>query len=1057
MQHLWFTERVIDIVAHELELDPVEVRKRNYIKTEDMPYETPNGCVYDSGDYSRMLDIALDLIGWDGAAEKRQDAAARGKLLGVGIGSTLDSGTNNFGQSRMINPELQFSGNNEVATVKLDIFGEIVVTLGTTPQGQGHETTAAQVVADILGCSIDDVHVRAGHDSYWNSHAGFSGTYASQFAVTGLSAVKGATDMLAEQIKRLGSVILGGVPVEALELADGTVRIKDNPEAALPFMACGAIINANNAGLPEDLDVTLNCRYVYRPPFEVPDVERKFGNLTLTYAAQIHAAVVEIDPETGHYEIVDYAAVDDCGIRIHPQIVEGQVMGATAQAIGAVDARGVRVRRGREPPDAQLLRLPRAARARHAAAADRLHREPVAVHAARHEGDGRGRRRRHPRRLRGGAGRAARARRRDRLRQLEPVQARVGDAPASRAGARARRGRGRVNVEGERIFDAPRATVWQVLNDPSSMAQTMPGVESFDVHDDKRWTANVKIPLGLGGLKMKIDMEKTEEREPEFAAMHIKGQGVGAMMNMQTTFDAQRRAGGGTHDEVDGGREDRRPGRLDGPARPAADREPAGAARARRARPAGPGAVARPEGLTWPFRIGVMQLTMEPLDEMLASARVMDEAGMDTIWLAEAYPWWRKHGMEARSSTVVSALMARETERLTIGWGIISPFTRHPVQVAMDARVVQEAAGPGRFILGFGTSKIFLNNAGMQTSKTLGPMRDAVEIVRGVLGGEAFEYEGSTWNANVPALQAEAHTPRDVPPVYVAATAPKMQALAGEIGDGCLTPSITTPPFVRYTRENVGADIDIGCTVVASIHETDRDAGRDGAREIAGMYLANKVQNIQGSADTLLDLAGIEQDEIRPVAEAMEQGGRLAAKAQVTDALLDKCKPIAGTPDDCIAAIEEYRDAGLHARDARALGREPARADPALRRARAATLPRVIDRMLAEARSRIARYTPPRRLPRTASCSSTCARPTSAASTASFPARCTCRARCSSGVPIRRRRRTTRSSPGAGSCSSARRDTPRVSRRRRSSSSASTRAISTAGSRRGPRPGLPVE
>ena len=314
--------------------------------------------------------------------------------------------------------------------------------------------------------------------------------------------------------------------------------------------------------------------------------------------------------------------------------------------------------------------------------------------------------------------------------------------------------------------------------------------------------------------------------------------------------------------------------------------------------------------MTPPFRIGVMQLTMEPVDEMLASARAMDAAGMDTVWLAEAYPWWRKHGMEARSSTVASALLALATKRLTIGWGIISPFTRHPVQVAMDARVVQEAAGPGRFILGFGTSKIFLNNAGMQTNKTLGPMRDAVEIVRGVLGGEAFEYTGSTWNASVPALQDEARSPREVPPVYVAATAPKMQALAGEIGDGCLTPSITTPAFVRYTRGNVQADIDIGCTVVASIHESDRAAGRDGAREIAGMYLANKVQNIQGAADTLLDLAGIEQDEIRPVAEAMERGGRLAAKAEVSDALLDKCRPIAGTPSDCIEAIEEYRDAG---------------------------------------------------------------------------------------------------------------------------------------------------
>src|SRR6185295_2115287 len=307
-----------------------------------------------------------------------------------------------------------------------------------------------------------------------------------------------------------------------------------------------------------------------------------------------------------------------------------------------------------------------------------------------------------------------------------------------------------------------------------------------------------------------------------------------------------------------------------------------------------------------PFRIGVMQLTMEPLEEMVASAQAMDDAGLDTIWLAEAYPWWRKHGMEARSSTVTSAVIAGATERLTIGWGIISPFTRHPVQAAMDARVVQEAAGPGRFILGFGTSKIFLNNAQMQTNKTLGPMRDAVEIVRGVLAGGAFEYSGSTWSASVPALEAGAETPREVPPVYVAATAPKMQALAGEIGDGCLTPSITTPAFVRYTRDNVASDVDIGCTIVASIHESDRDA----AREIAGMYLANKVQNIQGAADTLLDLAGITQDEIRPVAEAMERGGRLAAKAEVTDELLDKCKPIAGTPDDCIAAIEEYKEAG---------------------------------------------------------------------------------------------------------------------------------------------------
>jgi uncharacterized protein len=102
-----------------------------------------------------------------------------------------------------------------------------------------------------------------------------------------------------------------------------------------------------------------------------------------------------------------------------------------------------------------------------------------------------------------------------------------------------------VNVSGDREFDAPRATVWHVLNDPAAMASMMPGVESFDVHDDKRWTANVKIPLGLGGLKMKVDMEKTDERENEMAVMQIKGQGVGAMMNMQTKFELSD-AGAGT-------------------------------------------------------------------------------------------------------------------------------------------------------------------------------------------------------------------------------------------------------------------------------------------------------------------------------------------------------------------------------------------------------------------------------------------------------------------------------------------------------------------------------
>jgi carbon monoxide dehydrogenase subunit G len=103
-----------------------------------------------------------------------------------------------------------------------------------------------------------------------------------------------------------------------------------------------------------------------------------------------------------------------------------------------------------------------------------------------------------------------------------------------------------MNVSGERTFAAPRAILWKVMNDPESMAKTMPGVESFDVHDERNWTANVKIPLGLGGLKMKVDMEKVEEREPEFAKLAIKGKGVGAMMNMETSFTLSDAADGST-------------------------------------------------------------------------------------------------------------------------------------------------------------------------------------------------------------------------------------------------------------------------------------------------------------------------------------------------------------------------------------------------------------------------------------------------------------------------------------------------------------------------------
>jgi 2-furoyl-CoA dehydrogenase large subunit len=335
LQHLWFVERMLDIVGHELGLDPVEVRKRNYVQPEEMPYETVNGCIYDSGDYPRALDMVLELLDYEGWRARQAEAGSGDKLIGIGIGSTLDSGTNNFAQAQLVNPELGFSGNNEAATVKLDLMGEIVVTLGTAPQGQGHETTAAQVVADALGVTPDDVHVRPGHDGFYNNHVTFSGAYASQFAVTGLGAVKGAADELASQIKRVAAFILGATP-EEMVLEGGHARVADDAERSVPLAFCAFKVNAANADIPDELvDATLNCRYVYRSKFDPLDVPGAYGNLTLTYSMQIHACVVEIDTRLGEVEILDYAIVDDCGTRINPQIVEGQVHGAAAHAIGA--------------------------------------------------------------------------------------------------------------------------------------------------------------------------------------------------------------------------------------------------------------------------------------------------------------------------------------------------------------------------------------------------------------------------------------------------------------------------------------------------------------------------------------------------------------------------------------------------------------------------------------------------------------------------------------------------------------------------------------------------
>ena len=247
------------------------------------------------------------------------------------------SGTNNFGQSTIVNRKSGFSGNSEAANVRIGGDGSVTVIVGSVPQGQSHETVAAQVVARELGISEDMVRVATGFDSDRATHTSHSGTYASQFAVTSIGAIHGAVELLRTELKQVASMLLQAQPADlSTGVFGGVAGVGTKDGRYVSFLELSTAINTKTAGLPKELhDVTLNCRYVYRAPFELPDPVRKYGNLTLTYAAQVHIAVIEIDPLTHNICVLDYAAVDDCGRVINHTIVKGQVIGAAAHGFGA--------------------------------------------------------------------------------------------------------------------------------------------------------------------------------------------------------------------------------------------------------------------------------------------------------------------------------------------------------------------------------------------------------------------------------------------------------------------------------------------------------------------------------------------------------------------------------------------------------------------------------------------------------------------------------------------------------------------------------------------------
>jgi len=331
--HSFMIERVMDIVADELGMDPADVRMRNYVGREDMPYTTPNGCVYDDGDYPRSLRMVMDALDYDGLRSRQQRLRREGKHLGIGIATTLDSGAPNFGQVKMLNPKLPLVGNAEACLLQLTPDGRFVVKLGTVPQGQSHETTASQIVADVFGIDPDLVNVATGFDSASHPYTMHSGTYGSRFAAMGVGAAYGAALKLKDKVLAIGAHLLGE-EVSSVELMEGSVKSKKNPDRSITLKRLARTAYGMPSMLPRNMEPGLWVIKVYYNGLREPD-ERKIANLALTYSYQTHGVVGELDTETGKFKVLRHVIVDDAGRMINPMVVEGQVHGAALHGLAA--------------------------------------------------------------------------------------------------------------------------------------------------------------------------------------------------------------------------------------------------------------------------------------------------------------------------------------------------------------------------------------------------------------------------------------------------------------------------------------------------------------------------------------------------------------------------------------------------------------------------------------------------------------------------------------------------------------------------------------------------
>jgi aerobic carbon-monoxide dehydrogenase large subunit len=305
-------ERIVDCLADELQMDPAELRMRNLLRPDQFPYATPTGWEYDSGDYPRALRSAMDIAGYEELRREQAEKRERGELMGIG----LSFFTEGVGAGPRRNMDILGLGMADGAEVRIHPTGKGVVRLSVQTQGQGHETTFAQIVSELTGIPSDDIEVLHGDTD--NTPFGL-GTYGSRSTPVSGAAVAVAARRVVDKARVIAAAMLEISPHD-LEFDRGTFAVKGNPSVSKTIQEV-ALAAHGSLELPEGVEGHLDAECVYNPP-----------NLTYPFGAYI--CVVDVDPGTGEVKVRRFIAVDDCGVRINPMIVEGQIHGGLADGIG---------------------------------------------------------------------------------------------------------------------------------------------------------------------------------------------------------------------------------------------------------------------------------------------------------------------------------------------------------------------------------------------------------------------------------------------------------------------------------------------------------------------------------------------------------------------------------------------------------------------------------------------------------------------------------------------------------------------------------------------------